>query len=45
MLAAARGTKLRVVADGHDEAEAMVALDGLFDNAFGETEQQVKIDD
>jgi phosphocarrier protein HPr len=45
MLAAARGTKLRVVADGDDEAEAMVALDGLFANAFGEMEQQVKVND
>jgi phosphotransferase system HPr (HPr) family protein len=45
MLAASRGTKLRVIADGHDETEAMVALDGLFANAFGEIEQQVKVDD
>jgi phosphotransferase system HPr (HPr) family protein len=45
MLAASRGTKLRVIADGHDETEAMAALDGLFANAFGEIEQQVKVDD
>ena len=45
MLAAGRGTKLRVIADGDDEAEAMMALDGLFAEAFGELEQRVKVDD
>ena len=45
MLAAGQGTKLRVIADGHDEAEAVMALDGLFADAFGEMEQHVKVDD
>ncbi|MDT4898762.1 MAG: phosphocarrier protein HPr [Acidobacteriota bacterium] len=38
MLAAARGTELRVTADGVDEMEAMSALCGLFADGFGENE-------
>ena len=36
MLAASGGTELRAIADGHDEAEALAALSGLFENGFGE---------
>jgi phosphotransferase system HPr (HPr) family protein len=39
MLAAARGTELRAVADGIDERDAMVALSRLFADGFGESEQ------
>jgi phosphocarrier protein HPr len=38
MLAAARGTELRLTADGVDEMEAITALCGLFANGFGENE-------
>lgn len=36
MLAASCGTLLRATADGPDEAEALVALDELFQDSFGE---------
>ena len=36
MLAAARGTELRMSAEGADESEAMNALCGLFTSGFGE---------
>ncbi len=35
-LAAARGTKLIIEADGADEAEALAAIEELFTNGFGE---------
>jgi len=35
-LAASRGTRLEISADGPDEAEAMVAVRGLFETRFGE---------
>lgn len=38
MLAASGGTELRAIADGHDEAEAIAALSGLFADGFGELE-------
>ena len=38
MLAAARGTELRLTADGVDEKEAMTALGELFAQGFGENE-------
>jgi phosphocarrier protein HPr len=38
MLAASRGTRLLVTAEGVDEAEAMSALCGLFADGFGENE-------
>ena len=38
MLAAARGTELRVTAEGVDEDEAIVALCGLVAGGFGENE-------
>ena len=38
MLAASRGTELRAIAEGHDEMEAIVALDVLFDDGFGEND-------
>ena len=38
MLAAARGTELRLAADGADEGEAISALCELFACGFGETE-------
>ncbi|MCU1264770.1 MAG: Phosphocarrier protein of system [Acidobacteria bacterium] len=38
MLAASGGTELRAIAEGHDEAEAIAALSGLFENGFGELE-------
>ncbi len=40
MLAASRGTALRVVAEGPDELQAMQALDHLFSDGFGETEME-----
>jgi phosphotransferase system HPr (HPr) family protein len=36
MLAASRGTELRAIAEGQDELEAIVALDGWFDDGFSE---------
>ena len=38
MLAAARGTELRVTAEGTDEDEAIVALCSLVASGFGENE-------
>lgn len=38
MLAASRGTELRLTADGSDEREAIEALSRLFANGFGEKE-------
>ncbi len=38
MLAASRGTELRLTADGSDEHEAIEALSNLFANGFGEKE-------
>ena len=35
-LAAARGTRLFIEADGADEREALTAIEGLFTNGFGE---------
>ncbi len=35
-LAADRGTKLEFVASGHDAAEAMQAIEQLFEGCFGE---------
>jgi phosphocarrier protein len=37
-LAAARGTKLRLVADGDDAGEALQALCDLIDGNFGEAD-------
>lgn len=39
MLAASRGTELRLTAEGADEGEAIEALIRLFADGFGETEQ------
>jgi phosphotransferase system HPr (HPr) family protein len=39
MLAAARGTELRAVAEGADELDAIGALCRLFGDGFGENEQ------
>jgi phosphocarrier protein HPr len=36
MLGATGGTELRAIANGDDEAEALAALCGLFENGFGE---------
>ena len=36
MLAAGGGTELRAIAEGRDEAEAIAALSGLFEDGFGE---------
>ena len=36
MLAASGGTELRAIAEGRDEAEAIAALSGLFEDGFGE---------
>ena len=36
MLMATRGTKIKVVADGNDAAEALEALVGLIDSGFDE---------
>jgi phosphocarrier protein HPr len=38
MLAAARGTPLTIVASGHDENEAVAALENLINGRFGEEE-------
>jgi phosphocarrier protein HPr len=39
VLAAARGTDLRVTAEGADEREALEAVKGLFTSGFGESEE------
>ena len=39
MLAAGGGTELRAIAEGRDEAEAIAALSGLFEDGFGELTQ------
>jgi phosphocarrier protein HPr len=36
LLAATGGTKLRAIAEGDDEAAAIAALAGLFEDGFGE---------
>lgn len=36
MLGATGGTELRAVAEGLDEAEAIAALSGMFEDGFGE---------
>lgn len=36
MLAAAKGTRIKVTVEGEDEAEAMSALGDLISNGFGE---------
>ena len=38
MLAASRGTELRVTVEGADEEEALAAVCELFESGFGETE-------
>ena len=38
MLAAAKGSQLEIIADGKDEAEAVVMLAELVDKRFGEDE-------
>ena len=38
MLAASRGTQLKLLADGSDESEAIEALISLFADGFGERE-------
>jgi phosphotransferase system HPr (HPr) family protein len=40
MLAASRGTQLRVMTDGADETEAMRAVCALFADGFGESERR-----
>lgn len=40
MLAAGRGTELNATAEGIDEEAALSALDQLFAEGFGETEQE-----
>jgi phosphotransferase system HPr (HPr) family protein len=40
MLAAGRGTELHATAEGIDEEAALSALDTLFAQGFGETEQE-----
>jgi len=42
MLAASRGTELRVIADGVDEHNAIKAVDDLFSDSFGEAESGSK---
>jgi phosphocarrier protein HPr len=39
MLAASGGTELRAIAEGKDEAAALAALAGLFEDGFGELKQ------
>jgi phosphotransferase system HPr (HPr) family protein len=39
MLAASGGTELRAIAEGQDEAAALAALAGLFEDGFGELKQ------
>ncbi|HTN34276.1 MAG TPA: HPr family phosphocarrier protein [Marinobacter sp.] len=38
MLGASKGTKIELIADGHDEHEAIAALVELIDDYFGEGE-------
>lgn len=38
LLAASRGTTLKISADGTDEEEALSAIKSLFENKFGETD-------
>lgn len=38
LLAASKGTTLKISADGTDEEEALSAIKSLFENKFGETE-------
>ena len=40
MLAASRGTELRVTVEGSDEEAALNAIDNLFAEGFGEIEQE-----
>ena len=40
MLAASRGTELRVSAEGDDEREALEAVCSLIEDGFGETEEE-----
>lgn len=40
MLAAGRGTELNATAEGIDEEAALIALDKLFAQGFGEMEQE-----
>ena len=40
MLAASRGTELHVTVEGIDEEAALSAIDKLFAEGFGETEQE-----
>ena len=42
MLAAARGTELRVTAVGEDEAEALEAVCGLIAEGFGEADEEAR---
>jgi len=39
MLGATGGTELRATAEGNDEAEALAALSGMFEDGFGELRQ------
>jgi phosphocarrier protein len=39
-LAAGHGSKLRFIADGPDENEALIAIEGLFNSNFSEKEQE-----
>jgi phosphocarrier protein len=39
LLAASRGTELRVTAEGADEAEALSAVCHLIENRFGEEQE------
>ena len=38
MLAATKGTEVEIIVSGEDEIEAMVALENLINNKFGEEE-------
>ena len=42
MLAASRGTELRVSAEGEDEEEALRALCELIESGFGEIEEEAR---
>lgn len=39
LLAASRGTKLRLIVEGADEAEAMTAVCALIESGFGEEQE------